>query len=192
VSTPRKELTGQKFDRLTVIAPAGSDKNRNHLWECRCDCGKSHLANSSVLLKHGLSESPEYIAFHNAIKRCEATSKNKADYFSRGIHVCKQWKAKRMGFKSFITHIGRRPSPQHSLDRIDNDKGYEPGNVRWATAKEQAANRRVKRIEHFTDEALLAECAKRGLIKESSILSFKGVAVSENTLAVGSVCSWPH
>lgn len=60
-------------------------------------------------------------------------------YGGRGIRVCPEWMA---SFDAFYAHIGPKPSPRHSVDRIDNSRGYEPGNVRWATPKEQSRNRR--------------------------------------------------
>ena len=61
------------------------------------------------------------------------------NYGERGITICAEW---RDNFAAFLAHVGRRPTPAHSIDRIDVERGYEPGNVRWATAKEQADNRR--------------------------------------------------
>lgn len=88
----------------------------------------------------GRTMQPEYRHWIKMKSRCNAKSgpyyKNWA---SRGIKVCEEWTN---DFWAFRNHIGPKPSPKHSVDRIDNDKGYEPGNVRWATQSEQLKNRR--------------------------------------------------
>lgn len=87
---------------------------------------------------HGMSRTPEYRAWLNLIQRCEnPREKDFHHYGGRGISVWPEWRA---SFAVFFTAVGRRPSPRHSLDRIDNDRGYEPGNVRWATQSEQMRN----------------------------------------------------
>jgi hypothetical protein len=89
---------------------------------------------------HGMSRLPEYQAWANAIYRCEnSSSPHWSDYGKRGIKVCDVW---RTNFDKFFDDMGPRPSPMHSLDRIDVNKGYQPGNCRWSTAVEQANNRR--------------------------------------------------
>ena len=206
--TKRKDLVGQKFTRTAVTEFAGSDANGNHLWKCKCDCGKEHLASSSVLLNgrtkscgclrrerldsgdvkrtHGRSSTPEYLTYHNMVNRCEPDYVNHKDYYDRGIRVSPAWLGKG-GFENFITHVGLRSSPEHSLDRINNDGNYEPGNVRWATAKEQAANRRLKRLEQFSDAAFNIEAEKRGYMKTPIAVVYKATTVSANAPTVGSV-----
>ncbi len=71
--------------------------------------------------------------------------RNYKDYGGRGIVVCARWHV----FENFLTDIGQPPSPKHSLERIDNSKGYEPGNCKWATRKEQALNRRDNHLLNF-------------------------------------------
>lgn len=88
----------------------------------------------------GRTKQPEYRNWKKMKSRCSAKSgpyyKNWA---GRGITVCDEWVN---DFWAFYNHIGPKPSNKHSIDRIDNDKGYEPGNVRWATQSEQLYNRR--------------------------------------------------
>ena len=73
-------------------------------------------------------------------RRCtDHTSKNYRTYAGRGIKICSQWQS----FEVFLADMGPKPSPRHSIDRIDNDGNYEPGNCRWATSQQQCANRRA-------------------------------------------------
>src|ERR1039458_5005472 len=90
-------------------------------------------------IQHGLSTHPLYKTWLNIRQRCNTeTCVDYRDYGGRGITVDPRWD----DFAVFLDDVGQRPSKQHSLDRIDNEGNYEPGNVRWATAKEQTANRR--------------------------------------------------
>lgn len=86
------------------------------------------------------NNSPEYFAWGNMIQRC-TNPKHPAfhHYGARGITVCKRW---RESFENFLTDMGRRPSSSHSLERRNNDLGYDPSNCVWATCKEQSDNRR--------------------------------------------------
>ena len=93
---------------------------------------------------HGMSKTSEYLAWRHLRDRC-LNPKNKLwpYYGGRGIKVCEEWSGSD-GFKKFIEHIGLKTTIKHSLDRIDNDGNYEPGNVRWSTTKEQSINKRKK------------------------------------------------
>lgn len=164
------DLTNQRFHKLIAIAPAPipDTVNNSHThWHCHCDCGawkvvdSNHLRRGNVkscgchrvqqmtdLVKtHGQSHRPEYSNWCSMKQRCHNPSNPKfADYGGRGIFVCDEW---RHDFPAFYDHIGPKPSPEHSVDRINNALGYEPGNVRWATPIEQANNRRPARPRQF-------------------------------------------
>lgn len=89
----------------------------------------------------GLSTSPEYQVWRNMISRCmDAANVSFDDYGGRGITVCERW----LEFLNFYADMGPRPTRSHSIDRIDNDRGYEPGNCRWVTWSEQMLNRRKR------------------------------------------------
>lgn len=107
-----------------------------------CGCLKSELASiGKYATKHGKYNTPEYMAWSQLKQRCLNTRcKDYPSYGGRGIAVCDQW---RDNFEQFLQDVGVRPSKQHSLDRTDNNKGYEPSNCRWATITEQNQNRRV-------------------------------------------------
>ena len=154
------DLTGERFGRLTVTALAGRNGRRQSLWTCDCSCGKQFVAlgynlrngntsscgclrtelNRTRSTTHGLAYSVESTAWRNMIQRCTNPLVDSYVYYgARGIEVCREWLE---SFEAFYQHVGSRPSPLHSLDRKDNDGNYAPGIVRWATAKEQRANRR--------------------------------------------------
>ena len=149
------DMSGRVFGRLTVLARAENSGTRTR-WLCRCECGVEKpfqggdlrvgkvvscgCFRHEVHTRHGLHGTREYGIWSGMIARCTNPSNTAFGYYgARGITVCDEW---RSSFESFLEHIGPRPSPKHSVDRINNDGNYEPGNVRWATAKEQANNKR--------------------------------------------------
>lgn len=106
----------------------------------------------------GHSRTPEFVVWSSMIQRCyDPTCSSYRYYGPRGIGVAEEW---RRSFNAFIRAVGPRPGPQYSLDRIDNDKGYEPGNVRWATPVQQARNRRNNtRLDLNGQQVVLTEAA---------------------------------
>ncbi len=85
---------------------------------------------------------PEYRVWSEMIQRCSNQKHPRwSDYGGRGIIVCDRWRS----FINFLADMGERPSPDLTLDRIDNDGGYEPGNCRWATRSQQQYNRRPRK-----------------------------------------------
>lgn len=113
-------------------------------------------------------QTPEWFAFYAMWGRVksEKNISHKKNYIDRGITVCERWKS----LQNFVADMGTKPTPFHTLDRIDNDKGYSPDNCRWATRKEQQRNRRTTRWIEFNGERLpLCVWAERLGIKPVSL-----------------------
>ncbi len=147
------DLRGHRFGRLVALESTRA-ADGSHAWRCRCDCGRVVIRTSGnlrpnsscgcALVEHGhargSSPTPEYRAWVGMIQRCTNPNRdNYARYGGRGIRVCVQWLE---SFDEFFRCVGPRPSSRHTIDRIDNDGNYEPGNVRWATNEEQHRNKR--------------------------------------------------
>lgn len=161
------DLSGQTFYMLTAIRPTDKrNSSKDVIWLCRCECG-AHKQVSSANLKsghvktcgahakvlngtrtHGMTDSDEYRIWCGIIQRCTNKSVTSwRNYGGRGISICDRW---RNSFKAFFEDMGHRPSKSHSIDRIDNDKGYEPTNCRWGTPQEQATNKRFHRSQKLS------------------------------------------
>ncbi len=143
----RLDIRGRRRGRLVALEPIGEVRGQA-LWKWLCDCGsfvESEINNNTKScgcsrLKHGMAHTAEYRIWHGMIQRCH-NSKNKGfeRYGARGITVHPDWRGEG-GFERFFAHVQKRPSPTHSIDRVDGSRGYEPGNVRWATPSEQMRN----------------------------------------------------
>jgi hypothetical protein len=124
------------------------------------------------LIKHGQSlnnrKTPEYQTWQGMKARClNPNGRSYRLYGGRGIKVCREWLD---SFEAFFTAMGPRPSPDHSLDRIDNDGDYRPSNCRWATGKEQQNNMRRNRwIEFGGKKRTLKQCSEETGIHHRTI-----------------------
>jgi len=160
---------GSKFGSLSTLMYAGGIRHQSgqisHMYKCRCVCGKTctvsfchlrtgHTASCGCLKhdgsrneRHGAAKkgsmTPEYRSWSSLRNRCN-NPRNSAysRYGGRGIKCDPAWDS----FEAFLIDMGERPSPKHSLDRIDNEKGYSKNNCRWATKQEQSSNRQHIRM----------------------------------------------
>jgi hypothetical protein len=157
-------IIGKKFGRLTVIGPSVAIKQKSKTVLCQCECGaqcvvipyqlqSGHVRSCGCLkleintaqarrlfIKHGKKWSLEYKAWEGIKQRCfNPNSSGWHKYGSRGITVCQDW----LKFENFYKDMGDKPSKKHSIERINNDKGYSKENCKWALPVEQARNKRV-------------------------------------------------
>lgn len=177
-----KDITGQRFSRLVVVAIDGKDHRGEYRWLCRCDCGNNTSVKSSKLRygkikscgcyrksgdykrTHGRSHTTEHWTWWGIIDRC--TNKKNGSfsrYGARGIKICSGW---RNDFESFFADMGQKPSPKHSVDRMNNDGHYSCGhcdecvengwtaNCRWATQREQCNNTSANTILEFQGKTM--------------------------------------
>ena len=160
----RIDLTGQRFGYLVAISPK-CEKGRRVMWLCKCDCGKEHYVDAYALshgatkscgcmvkamisaknTKHGMANTAIYHDWYLMKGRCNNPNNSRYKYYgARGIKVCEEWDKSFEAFYEYVSKLPDYGTPTYTLDRINNDGNYEPGNVRWASKKTQALNRRKR------------------------------------------------
>jgi hypothetical protein len=182
------DLIGRIFERLTVIKYIDKNKYGQSLWLCKCSCGNNKIIVGNSLLKgntkscgclrkegnnikHNFSKTKIYRTWKHMLSRCtNPKDKRYQDYNGRNINICHRWSNKKNGFENFYNDVGDPPTKYHSIDRINNDKGYSPNNWRWATSKEQNRNSRHNHLLRYDNKELcLSEWAEITGIKEETI-----------------------
>ena len=171
------DLSGQRFGRLVALDYERAGKRT--YWRCMCDSGTEHRVETNNLRRgksrscgclgaelasernstHHRSGTQLYRAWASMKRRCNVPACNSyPDYGGRGITVCERWET---SFESFMADMGEPPTAEHSIDRIDVNGNYEPGNCRWATNKQQSRNKRNNRLfSHEGRTATLIEWAE--------------------------------
>ncbi len=211
-----RDKTGMRFWRLVVLRRGPNACRRLTAWICRCDCGGEATVTSSKLISghtkscgclarematvlnasHGYTKGrtkarplpPEDQAWCAAKRRCFTTSdQNFKHYGGRGIRMCDEW---RHDYGRFFADMGPRPSPRHSLDRIDVNGDYKAANCRWATPREQAQNTTTNVRIHVAGElVVLKEAARRAGV--SYLALYKAVVIrhEDPELVIARLCS---
>lgn len=160
-----RNLTGEKFGRLTVLKYIGKSKTHQKLWLCKCECGNEKITTTAYLSSgdtkscgclskersrffyselnktHGMTNTRLYRKWRGIIDRCYNVKTNGyKNYGGRGIKVCDEWKKDYMNFYNWAYKTGYKDGL--TIDRINNDGDYEPNNCRWLTVKEQCNHKR--------------------------------------------------
>lgn len=165
-----KDYSGQRFGRLTALALVERRDDNDHIWRFACECGNTkdariksvrsgHTTSCGCAFRdmmiernttHGMSRqlASTYRSWKDMRSRClNQNDFDYADYGGRGIAVCERWK----DFAAFVADMGKRPGGR-TLDRINVNGDYEPGNCRWADPKMQANNKRSNHVIEYRGE----------------------------------------
>lgn len=173
------DISGKRFGKLVVLEREPRLKSDKHTkWRCVCDCGQQTVA-TYINLKtenttscgcnrkpHGMTGSLTWRSWSSMMRRCVWKSDSKYNGFVKvDYHY--------YDYINFVADLGERPSPQHTIDRIDNSRGYEVGNLRWATTYEQSRNKRSNRwVSHKGQTMILSDWARHYGVTHPAIRSY--------------------
>ena len=157
------DIAGQKFGRLFVLGPIKQTANSSIVWRCQCDCGNiadvlggslrdgktqscgcyNRESSRERVYSHGMKGTRIYRIWNAMKARCKyPSSPSYENYGARGVSVCQQWQDSFEDFHFYVAQLPHFDEDGYSLDRIDNDGNYEPGNIKWSTRAEQSSNKR--------------------------------------------------
>lgn len=177
------DIEGQVFGCLTVLGFAGRVNGRKPVqWWCKCECGnltrvggiclRSGQTQSCGCLRttqmrrltrrHGKTGTPEHKIWGGMRNRCNNPRNHKFPHYGqRGIRVCNRWN----DFENFLADMGKRPTPKHSIERINNDGNYDPDNCKWAEPKEQMNNQHKTLMIEYQGrcQSLSVWCSELGI-----------------------------
>lgn len=181
---PRKDMTGQKFGKITVVEYSHYEKERSY-WKCVCECGNEKTISGQDLRRghakscgcynyehnktHGLSGTRLYNAWTHMIHRCyDISDINYKNYGGRGIFVCEEW---RSSYETFYIWAVSNGYEEHlTLERMDVNANYSPSNCKWITMDEQRLNKRdTVRIIHKGESITLVELSRITGIPRSNL-----------------------
>jgi len=187
----KANLLHQTFGRLRAVEDVGSSPNGHAMWRCECECGGGTVALATNLksghtqscgcfmvdqikaanTKHGDAYAPEYDTYRKIIQRCTNPSNpSYPDYGARGITVCPEWMGDN-GYDRFLADMGRKPTSESTIERTDNEKGYQPENCVWADRTVQANNRRTSRIVEYQGQKMtLAQAARVAGVRYGTVV----------------------
>lgn len=181
-------MLGVRFGKLLVVAREANQPDGTAVWRCVCDCGETRRVagtglragrhkscgcasprfTSEYLTTHGLTATRTYRIWQGMKARCSDAAQGKARklYFEKGIRVCERWQ----DFRTFLADMGEAPYGM-SIDRIDGNWHYEPGNCRWATSKQQANNTSANRLITNNGQTMtLSAWAEKCGVKANTLL----------------------
>lgn len=192
---PIQVTLGKRYGRLTIVCEAPrrltSAGRPIRVFQCHCDCGTTvdvslsdlrsgHTSSCGCLHRqvvaklgrsnatHGMTDSLTWKSWKSMLDRCYGEHRtDNHNYKARGIIVCERW---RHSFEAFLADMGERPSRRHSIERIDNDGHYEPGNCCWATPEQQGRNRRTNHNMTMNGQTMcLKDWANKVGIRETTL-----------------------